>query len=82
MMELNDLADLYGKEFHIRQISQWMRRSARTQEINKRSKLDSSDGKIIDEHDQFFRDHKLLLVLFRVSNKNLVFFLQFFMHLL
>ncbi|RZC41799.1 gustatory receptor 2 [Asbolus verrucosus] len=65
-MNIGDLADLYGDELHIKQISKWLRGSARAQEILKRAQLDSSDGKTIDEHDQFFRDHKLLLVLFRV----------------
>ncbi|XP_037944716.1 gustatory and odorant receptor 22-like [Teleopsis dalmanni] len=31
-----------------------------------RSKLDSGNGDRVEEHDQFYRDHKLLLVLFRV----------------
>ncbi|XP_063927825.1 gustatory and odorant receptor 22-like [Zophobas morio] len=65
-MEVSDLAHLYGKELHIKQISKWLRGSARAQEISKRAQLNSSDGHIIDKHDQFFRDHKLLLVLFRV----------------
>ncbi|NP_001161916.1 gustatory receptor 2 [Tribolium castaneum] len=65
-MEISDLAQLYGNELHIKQISKWLRGSARAQEIQKRSELDSKDGHVIDEHDQFFRDHKLLLVLFRV----------------
>lgn len=66
-MELKDLADLYGEELHIKQLRKLIRGSPRAQEIEKRSKLDSSDGNVIDEHDQFYRDHKLLLALFRVS---------------
>lgn len=73
-MEISDLAELYGKELHIKQISKWLRGSARAQEIAKRSELDSSDGNVIDIHDQFFRDHKLLLVLFRVSFPQKYFF--------
>lgn len=30
-----------------------------------RSQLNSADGDTGEEHDQFYRDHKLLLVLFR-----------------
>lgn len=41
-------------------------KSARIRDIYERSKLDSSDGKVLDDHDQFYRDHKLLLLLFRV----------------
>lgn len=38
------------------------RESARLQ----RARLSSIDGDTAEEHDQFYRDHKLLLVLFRV----------------
>lgn len=31
-----------------------------------RAKLNSADGNIAEAHDQFYRDHKLLLILFRV----------------
>lgn len=31
-----------------------------------RAQLNSADGNIAEKHDQFYRDHKLLLVLFRV----------------
>ncbi|CAH1370079.1 hypothetical protein MTP99_011600 [Tenebrio molitor] len=65
-MDVSDLADLYGNELHISQIAKWVRGSARARDIAKRAQLDSADGQVIDEHDQFFRDHKLLLVLFRV----------------
>ncbi|KAK9875994.1 hypothetical protein WA026_011095 [Henosepilachna vigintioctopunctata] len=64
-MELADLADLYGKELQLKHISKWLRSSARAQDIAKRSKLDSNDVTILEEHDQFYRDHKLLLTLFR-----------------
>lgn len=30
-----------------------------------RAQLNSSDGNIAEKHDQFYRDHKLLLILFR-----------------
>lgn len=30
-----------------------------------RADLNSADGTTVDQHDQFYRDHKLLLVLFR-----------------
>lgn len=72
-MEIADLADLYGKELHVKQISKWLRGSARTQAIKERSHLDDTNGEIIDEHDQFYKDHKLLLALFRVTR----FFVQF-----
>ncbi|CAG9814927.1 unnamed protein product [Phaedon cochleariae] len=65
-MELKDIADLYGEELHIKQIPKFGRQSPRAQEIAKRSKLNSADGAVIDEHDQFYRDHKLLLALFRI----------------
>jgi gustatory receptor len=71
-MDVSDLADLYGNELHISQIAKWVRGSARARDIAKRAQLDSADGQVIDEHDQFFRDHKLLLVLFRVSPRSCV----------
>ncbi|KAL3270848.1 hypothetical protein HHI36_021366 [Cryptolaemus montrouzieri] len=64
-MEIADLANLYGKELHIKDISKWLRSSARAQEIAKRSELDAKNVNILEEHDQFYRDHKLLLTLFR-----------------
>lgn len=64
-MEVPDLADLYGEE--LKKEFKAIRYSPRSQEIEKRSKLDSRDGAVIDKHDQFYRDHKLLLALFRVS---------------
>lgn len=66
-MELADLADLYGKELYIKDISKWLRRSARAQGISKRSELDANNVEILEQHDQFYRDHKLLLTLFRVK---------------
>lgn len=67
MDDLPNLTNLYGEELHIRKRTEWLKSSARVQEIEKRSELDSSNGYIIDKHDQFYRDHKLLLTLFRVS---------------
>ena len=71
--------DFYQDELYIKKEIKELRQSARTREINKRSKLDQNDGSIIDQHDQFYRDHKLLLKLFqvllnRVYNKSHVFF--------
>lgn len=57
---------LYPSDFSVKLPKQFTQ-SARARDIYDRSKLDSSDGKILDEHDQFYRDHKLLLLLFRVS---------------
>lgn len=70
-MEDLDLTKLYGKEFHYREVPKELQGSARTQAIKDRIHLDPNDGYIIDKHDQFYRDHKLLLKLFQV-NKNVV----------
>ncbi|CAG9767094.1 unnamed protein product [Ceutorhynchus assimilis] len=64
-MEIKDLADLYGEELKIKSLAK-IRGSPRAREIAKRFLLDGKDGRIIDEHDQFYRDHKLLLLLFRI----------------
>ncbi|XP_031341556.1 gustatory and odorant receptor 22-like isoform X2 [Photinus pyralis] len=56
----------YKDDFHIPTIGKQPRGSARAQEIYKRSLLKSSDGQTLDDHDQFYRDHKLLLKLFQV----------------
>lgn len=64
-MEIKDLADLYGEELDIKSMVR-INGSPREQEIEKRFKLDENDGRIMDEHDQFYRDHKLLLILFKV----------------
>lgn len=64
-MEIKDLADLYGEELDIKSMVR-IKGSPREQEIEKRFKLDENDGRIMDEHDQFYRDHKLLLILFKV----------------
>ncbi|CAG9839492.1 unnamed protein product [Diabrotica balteata] len=62
-MEIKDLADLYGDELKLTKLIR--KSSARALEIAKRQELDSSDGQVIDDHDQFYRDHKLILLLFR-----------------
>lgn len=64
-MEIKDLADLYGEELDIKSMVR-IKGSPREQAIEKRFKLDENDGRIMDEHDQFYRDHKLLLILFKV----------------
>lgn len=64
-MKIKDLADLYGEELDIKSMVR-IKGSPREQEIEKRFKLDENDGRIMDEHDQFYRDHKLLLILFKV----------------
>lgn len=71
-MDINDLAELYGEELQLKKLIR--NSSARAQEIAKRAKLDSSDGQTIEDHDQFYKDHKLLLLLFRVSS---IFFKQY-----
>ncbi|XP_072397576.1 gustatory and odorant receptor 22-like [Diabrotica undecimpunctata] len=63
-MEIKDLADLYGDELKLTKLIR--KSSARGLEIAKRQELDSSDGQVIDDHDQFYRDHKLILLLFRM----------------
>ncbi|KAL1498195.1 hypothetical protein ABEB36_009032 [Hypothenemus hampei] len=63
-MEIKDLADLYGEELDMKSIVK-MRGSPRARAIAKRFALDENDGNILEEHDQFYRDHKLLLILFR-----------------
>lgn len=64
-----DLTQFYGKDFPMRNVTQKeLKSSARAQAIEERSQLNSSDGHVIDEHDQFYRDHKLLLKLFQVDN--------------
>lgn len=66
MDEFTHEVDFYKDELYIKNEIKELRQSARTREINKRSKLDQNDGRIIDQHDQFYRDHKLLLKLFQV----------------
>nr|CAH7750504.1 unnamed protein product [Callosobruchus chinensis] len=66
IMQGDDLVKLHGQQLSIIELMKFMRRSARTREIQKRDNLDPTDGETIDEHDQFYRDHKLLLALFRV----------------
>lgn len=56
----------FPNDFKVRDMLAGMKQSARSEEIKKRSKLDAEDGLVCDEHDQFYRDHKLLLHLFRV----------------
>ncbi|KAF7278942.1 hypothetical protein GWI33_007806 [Rhynchophorus ferrugineus] len=64
-MQIKDLADLYGEELHIKSLPR-VRGSPRAKEIAKRFTLDPNNGAVIDKHDQFYRDHKLLLILFKV----------------
>lgn len=66
-MEDLDLSQFYGKDFNLKAIPKELKGSARAQAIADRAKLNSADGNVIDEHDQFYRDHKLLLKLFVVS---------------
>ncbi|GJQ65703.1 hypothetical protein Trydic_g7787 [Trypoxylus dichotomus] len=56
----------YSEEFFIKGLTNEFKLSARVRQITKRSMLDSGDGNILDNHDQFYRDHKLLLKLFQV----------------
>lgn len=65
-MENLDLSQYYGKDFSYKAVPKELKGSARAQGISERAKLNSSDGYIIDEHDQFYKDHKLLLKLFLV----------------
>lgn len=67
-MEDLDLSRFYGKDFPMRKIPpKELKSSARAQAIEERSHLNSADGRVIDKHDQFYRDHKLLLKLFQVT---------------
>ncbi|KAF5285309.1 hypothetical protein FQA39_LY04408 [Lamprigera yunnana] len=61
-----ELPPLYSNEFYVSTVEKDLRGSARAQEIYKRSLLKSSNGQTLDDHDQFYRDHKLLLKLFQV----------------
>ncbi|KAF5308870.1 hypothetical protein FQR65_LT00570 [Abscondita terminalis] len=63
---VEDLPPIYSKDFLVSTVEKQPRGSARAQEIYKRSMLKSSDGRTLDDHDQFYRDHKLLLKLFQV----------------
>lgn len=54
------------KEFDSKNISKKIRSSARARDIAIRSRLSSADPNVLEEHDQFWRDHKLLLRLFQV----------------
>lgn len=67
-MEDLDLTKVYGKDFPLKNAAhRELQSSARAQAIEERSQLNSADGHVIDEHDQFYRDHKLLLKLFQVN---------------
>lgn len=57
--------NFYPNDFIIKEPTNY-NKSARAKQIHERKKLDSSNGNILDEHDQFYRDHKLLLKLFQV----------------
>ncbi|KAH1024972.1 hypothetical protein HUJ05_009792 [Dendroctonus ponderosae] len=63
-LDIKDLEDLYGEQLDIKSMAN-MRGSPRARDIAKRFKLDENDGRNIDDHDQFYRDHKLLLILFK-----------------
>lgn len=65
-MDLKHISDLYDDQLKFSQNKILKGHSARARQIIERNKINSQDGKIIDEHDQFYRDHKLLLFLFRV----------------
>lgn len=64
-MDLKDLEELYEEQLRMKNLRSLIK-SPRAREIADRARLDSADGRVIDEHDQFYRDHKLLLTLFRV----------------
>lgn len=64
-MDLKHVSDLLNSELKYDQ--NHIGHSPRMRNIIERKRLNSLDGAIIDEHDQFYRDHKLLLLLFRVS---------------
>lgn len=66
MLDLKQIADLYGEELKNDQLKTPVGFSPRAKRIIERTRLNSKDGIVIDEHDQFYRDHKLLLSLFRV----------------
>lgn len=65
-MDLKHIADLYGEELKTVRNKSFDGHSPRARQIIERNRLNSYDGVTIDEHDQFYRDHKLLLFLFRV----------------
>lgn len=67
-MQLSDLPDLYGNELNMQHFTKLIRGSPRTRAIKDRLKWDKKNYDLIEEHDQFYRDHKLLLSLFRVSS--------------
>lgn len=57
----------YADELAIKGVIKEFKNSARAKNIAKRSLLNSADGNVLDQHDQFYRDHKLLLKLFQVN---------------
>lgn len=61
-MEKN--TDAIGKEFDKKNISRRVQRSARSKAIEDRLRISSADYNALEEHDQFYRDHKVLLHLF------------------
>ncbi|XP_022903591.2 gustatory and odorant receptor 22-like [Onthophagus taurus] len=63
---LDDKVFLYEDELKIKGVIEEFKHSARARDIKERSQLPQNDGKVIDEHDQFYRDHKLLLKLFQI----------------
>lgn len=64
-MNLKPVSDVL--KFELKYDQDHIGHSPRMRNIMQRKRLNSFDGAIIDEHDQFYRDHKLLLLLFRVS---------------
>nr|UNE74349.1 gustatory receptor 2 [Holotrichia oblita] len=63
---MDEEVSYYTDELILKGVINEFKHSARAREICKRSQLSSSDGNILDQHDQFYRDHKLLLKLFQV----------------
>lgn len=62
---MDDEPDNFLKtDFDLKNISKKIRSSARAKDISDRSKLSSADPNVLEEHDQFWKDHKLLLQLF------------------
>lgn len=54
------------REFDSKNISTKIRGSARVKAIESRSRLKTNNYEALEEHDQFYRDHKVLLHLFVV----------------
>lgn len=65
-MPIRKEPEFYPSDFTIKNYIREFHGSPRAKLINKRNILNQADGKILEDHDQFYRDHKLLLTLFRV----------------